>query len=195
MNKSSTWRCSPFFSPIANHISLYYLPEKYNSDLKKVPNHLSSAFIFHWYWILQNLFARLINLCSKFQIFNIQIPENFFSKMLKARNADDFLHFDFQIRIAYSNIASSPLGLVVDRTKQNLFGSKSFIKPKEKNNILSYSLWDSVPIRYGCGYVWSLQNIYTNIKMLLYRIYVHFTRPGVYHALGFYPNFNSDLSL
>ena len=45
------------------------------------------------YWILQNLFARLIDLCTKFQRNKVQIPENFFSKMLKTWIAEDFLHF------------------------------------------------------------------------------------------------------
>ena len=48
------------------------------------------------YWILQNLFARLIDLCTKFQRNKVQIPENFFSKMLKARIAYNFLHFNYK---------------------------------------------------------------------------------------------------
>ena len=42
---------------------------------------------------MQNLCARSINLCTNFQIFSIQIPENFFSKMLKAWIANNFLNF------------------------------------------------------------------------------------------------------
>ena len=44
-------------------------------------------------WIFQNLFARLIDLCKNFQIFSFQIPENIFSKMLKALIVHNFLHF------------------------------------------------------------------------------------------------------
>ena len=41
----------------------------------------------------KNLIARLINHHTNFQIFNIQIPENIFSQMLKAWIDEDFLHF------------------------------------------------------------------------------------------------------
>ena len=50
----------------------------------------------HWileHWTIQNLLGRLINESTNFQMFNIQIPENLFSKMLKAWIADDILHF------------------------------------------------------------------------------------------------------
>ena len=45
------------------------------------------------HWIFQNLFARLTYPCTKFQVFNIQIEENFFGQMLKAWIVDYFLHF------------------------------------------------------------------------------------------------------
>ena len=44
-------------------------------------------------WMFKNLIARLINHHTNFQIFNIQIPENIFSQMLKAWIDEDFLHF------------------------------------------------------------------------------------------------------
>ena len=44
-------------------------------------------------WMFKNLIARLINHHTNFQIFNIQIPENIFSQMLKAWIAEDFFPF------------------------------------------------------------------------------------------------------
>ena len=41
-----------------------------------------------------NLLARWIYLCTNSQIFNIQIPENFFSKMLNAWIFGNFVHSD-----------------------------------------------------------------------------------------------------
>ena len=44
------------------------------------------------YWIVQNLFGQLIDHSTNFQIFPLQIWENFFSKMLKAWTVDNFFH-------------------------------------------------------------------------------------------------------
>ena len=45
----------------------------------------------------------MINACTNFQIFNIQIPENFFSKMTKSWICDESLHFGCFLISMYSS--------------------------------------------------------------------------------------------
>ena len=105
----------------------------------------------------------LINQCTNFQFFNIQIPENFFSKMLKAWIFDNFLHIRWKIKVnfiltsfvfekAEENVYKyqNSLGDVLDMKNLHFFGIKNQKTLINFND--SLTVWKLLFVLVSCPY-------------------------------------------